>query len=194
MAELTTRTKVLLGTLATVCLLACVSALVNWYSNDTPTPSHTYVSAKPIAGLGTIPKVSVALPSIQVIPKDIAVKKLPQLPEEIKTNEDVEVLNTAVTPASEIGFNIVSTVNKKDGSTGILIRERERSLIEFVNKRRIGIAYGISTVGGAQTAKISGEWSFLRVGNTYVSTQAEIRTKQLQNTEGVAYISVDYRW
>lgn len=189
-----TRTKIIVGIIAAVGILALTSAVVNWYSNTPKIPSTVYVTAPPIPSLGPVPKVDLKVPSVKIIPKEIVVTKLPKLPDSVKTNSDIEVLNTATTPSSEAGFNIVSTINKKDGSTEILISEKERSLFEFVNKRRVGVAYGVTTTGGAQTARVSGEWSFLRVGSAYVTAQAEIRSKQLQNTEGAAYIGVDYRW
>ena len=191
--SLPTRTKVLLGTLVLVCVLAITSALVNWYKPENK-PPQTYTKAPPISSLGSVPKIELTIPKIQVYPKDIATKKLPDLPPEIKDNVDIEITSSATTGPSKAGYNIVSTIDKNSGETSIYYKEKERKLFEFVSDKRVGMAYGVSTDKGQQLAKVYGEWTFFRVADAHLSIQTEIRAKQLQQAEAVGMVAVDYRW
>lgn len=190
---LSTRTKVLLGVLGVVCGIACISVLVNWYT-PAVTPPQTYTQAPPIPALKSVPKIDIAIPKVKVYQKDIIIKKLPDLPSEIKDNPAIEVTGSATTGASKVGYNIVSSIDKNTGETSIYYREKERKLIEFISEKRVGVAYGISTDKGQQLGKVYGEWAFLRVADAHLSLQTEIRAKQAQQVEAIGMISIDYRW
>lgn len=190
---LQTRTKVLLGALVIVCVLAATSVLVNWYLPDSK-PPQTFIQAPPISSLASVPKIEIAIPKVKVYPKDIIVKKLPDLHSEVKDNVDVEITASATTGPSKVGYNIVSAIDKNSGETSIYYKEKERKLFEFVNDKRIGVAYGVSTDKGQQLGKVYGEWTFFRVADAHLSIQTEIRAKQLQQAEAVGMIAVDYRW
>lgn len=191
--SLPTRTKVLLSALVLVCVLGVTSVLVNWYKPELR-PPQTFTKAPPISSLSSVPKKDIVIPKIKVYQKDVAAKKLPVLPTEVKDKVDVEITSSATTGPSKAGYNIVSTIDKNSGESSIYYKEKERSLLEFVNDKRVGVSYGISTDKGQPVGRVYGEWSFFRVGNAYVSAQVELRAKQLQQTEGVGSISIDYRW
>ena len=184
---------------AAIAFLACIgvliltSALVNWYRPPT-TPPKEFVKADPIPALGKVPKVSLSVPKVQVYDKPTAVKQLPGLPKELVDNTDLEIMASATTGPSKAGFNVVSVLDKNTGDSSIYYKEKERGLFEFVNEKRIGIAYGISSDKGQQLGKVYGEWTFFRAGEAHLSVQTELRAKQLQQTEAVGMLSIDYRW
>lgn len=180
-------------TLALFIIIGIISALVNWYKPSPLNPS-TYVTAPTIPAVATVPKIKIPIKEIQVIPKEIANKKLPDLPEEIKVDSSKEITGTATTGPSKTGFNVITTVDKNDGSTSILYKEKPRSLFEFVNEKSVGLAYGVTTNKGQQLLKLNGEYTFLRVGEVFISAETEIKMKQLENMEGSAYIKATYKW
>ena len=178
-----------------IAVIALIAGLVAWYKPSLPAlPSNTYVEAPAQPKAGAVPKVDVEVKKVKVIPKGTAVKVIKDLPEEVVTDTNTEVTNTATTGPSKAGVDIVTVINKETGETKILVKEKSRSLIEFLNEKRIGVAYGITTENGQQFAKVFGEWTVLRVGSVHVGVQADIRAKQSGATEGAATAVLDYRW
>ena len=182
-----------IGFLAFIGVLIITSALVNWYRPPT-TPPKEFAKAEPIPELAKVPKVTIAVPKVQVYDKPAATKKIPDLPKEITDNVDVEITASATPGPTKAGYNVVSVINKNSGESSIYYREKERSLIEFLNEKRIGVAYGITTDNGQQFVKVFGEWTVLRVGSVHVGMQADIKSKQSGTAEGTAVAVVDYRW
>lgn len=183
------RTLLFVGLL--VLLVAATSYLARWYSPPTE-PPKTFTPAPAIPKLAAVPKVKVGVKQVEVIPKEIAVKGLPDLPDDVVNNDNIEITGTATAPQSKSGYEIVTTINKEDGSSSILVKEKPRKLLEFISDKRIGVAYGISSDKGHQVGKVYGEWSFLRVGDAHLSVQAEMRAKK--DVEAVGMVAVDYRW
>lgn len=176
-------------------VLALIAGLAAWYKPTLPAlPTNTYTEAPAQPKAGAVPKVDVEVKKVKVIPKGTAVKVIKDLPPEVATDDNTEVTNTATTGPSKAGVDIVTVINKETGETKILAKEKSRSLIEFLNEKRIGLAYGITTDNGQQFGKVFGEWTFLRVGSVHVGVQADIRAKQFGNAEGTAVAVVDYRW
>lgn len=192
--QLSLRTKILLGTLAVVVVLFLTSLTVNLFDHTT-VPPKTFTPAPPISKLANVPKITITVPKIDVLEKGAAVKKLgDKLPPEIKDNTDVEIMTSATTGPTKTGYDIISTIDKKDGKTSIYYTEKERSLFEFENNGRIGVAYGISSDSGKQTAKLYGDYTFFRVGEAHLNLQAEIRSKQLDKTEAIGMVGLEYRF
>lgn len=192
--QLPIRTKVLIGTLVFIIALFLTSSLVNWYKPDVVAPK-TFTEAPPIAKLANVPKITISVPAIEVLEKGAVVKKIgDKLPTEVKDNTDVEIMTSATTPPSKTGYDIISTINKKDGKTSIYYTEKERSLFEFTSNGRVGVAYGISSDSGKQTAKVYGNYSFFRVGEAHLNLQAEINSKHLGQTEAIGMVGIEYRF
>lgn len=176
-------------------VLALVAGLVAWYKPSLPAlPSNTYVEAPVQPKAGAVPKVGVEVKKVKVIPKGTAVKVIKDLPPEVATDDNTEVTDTATTGPTKTGVDIVTIINKETSETKILVKEKARSLIEFLNEKRIGVAYGITTDNGQQFVKVFGEWTVLRVGSAHVGMQADIKSKQSGAAEGTAVAVVDYRW
>jgi hypothetical protein len=130
--------------------------------------------------------------TVKVLPKDKVDKKVP-LPPEIKNDTRKEITATAEAPPSETGTDIISVVDTTTGETTISTKPKPADFIEFENKRRLGVGYGVSTNGGP-TGKIFGEWTFLRVAGAHVGIQAELNSTFSKSPEAKAYAVIDYRW
>jgi hypothetical protein len=172
-----------------------LAALKAWYTPPAAPTQPGFVAAKPIATLAAVPTVAISLPAttkLQVLPKEQVVAKLPALPAEITTNPTQQITATATAPASTAGTQIVSTLNTQTGITTIYTKPIEPKLFELVNLRRIGAGYGLSN--GGQTAKVFGEWSFLRVGNAYVGVQAEMTAQTNSAVDARGLLVMDYRF
>lgn len=187
-----TKTLVI-GFLTLVGVLVLTSALVNWFEPPKPPPKE-FAKADPIPALSSVPKVTISVPKVQVYDKPAATKKIPDLPKEITDNVDVEITASATTGPTKAGYNVVSVINKNSGESSIYYKEKDRALFEFVNEKRVGVAYGVSTDNGQQFGKVFGEWTFLRVGSMHVGVQADVRASNFGKTEGTATAVLDYRW
>jgi hypothetical protein len=128
---------------------------------------------------------------VKVIPKKDAKKAIPDLPPEVD-EADVEVTATAELPPSENGSKVVATINTTTGESKIIAKENPAPLFAFESKRRIGVGYGYSTEG--TTAKVFGEWSFIRIGNVHVGVQGEISAATTRAPEAKAQATLDYRF
>ena len=170
--------------------LIVTAMLAAWYDQAPPVNTKTFVTPPAIKGTA-VPKVDVPVKTVKVIPKGTVKKAIPNLPPEID-DEDTEVTDTAEVPASENGTKVISTINVVTGETKIITKPNEPSLFAFENKRRIGVGYGIGTSG--TTAKLFGEYGFLRIGNVHISVQGEIVTTPLNSPEARVSALADYRW
>jgi len=188
---LRTTYRYILAGVGAVMLLAALKA---WYTPPAAPTQPGFVAAKPIATLAAVPTVAISLPAttkLQVLPKEQVVAKLPALPAEVTQNPAQQITATATAPASTAGTQIVSTLDTTTGVTSIYTKPIEPKLFELVNQRRIGAGYGLSS--GGYTAKVFGEWSFLRVGNAYVGVQADM-TAQNGAVDARGMLIVDYRF
>lgn len=172
--------------------LILVAAIVAWYSPSPVPPGPDFTQPPAIKGTD-VPKEDKPLASgkVRVIPKKKVKDAVKQFPKELEPDE-VEVLDTAELPATENGYKVISSINTTTGESKLLTKENSPPLFAFENKKRVGIGYGIGTQG--TTAKVLGEWSFLRVGNAHVSVQGEIKATTASSPEATASVLVDYRF
>ncbi|BCS54061.1 hypothetical protein [Geobacter sp. SVR] len=186
--QLPARTKALLLFL----VLAIISMLFTWYSPEVPA-SRTYAQAPAIKGTANLPKTAVPVVggTVKVLPKKL-VNKVTPLPDEVINDDEKEVTATGEIPPSENGSKVVSVIDTKTGDTVLITKVNPPPLFAFENKRRIGVGYGIGTAG--PTAKLFGEYTFLRVGNFHLSAEAEINATATRQTEAKAMAQIDYRW
>lgn len=186
--------KVLLGTLLLIMSAAGISSIISWYTPTQLVPPNTYVEALPQPKVGAVPKVAIEVKKVKVIPKGTAIKVINDLPSEVVADPNTEVTNTATTAPSKAGFDVVTTINKESGETKILVKEKSRSLVEFLNEKRIGVAYGVTTDKGQQFGTVFGEWTVLRVGNVHVGVHTAVKATFEGKAEGTFTAVADYRW
>lgn len=172
-----------------LCPLLLLSAFCTWLKPERKGPTGVFTTPPVLIASHT--KIPLNIPYIKIIPKSAVKKKYPVLPPEIEP-EEVEVVATADLPPSENGTEVISIFNTTDQEVSIITKEKPAPLFAFEDKKRVGVGYGYSTDGN--TAKVYGEWSFLRVGNIHASVQGEISTTAVQGPEAKSMLTIDYRW
>lgn len=171
-------------------LLLAIGSMLSALQNKNPKPSPGVFTTAPSL-VASHDKTLRTISYIKVISKAEA-KKRGNLPPEVEADEDLEIIEEATIPPSENGSVVVATVNTTTGDSAINYKEKEAPLFAFVNKRRVGVGYGISTQG--TEARVFGEWTFARSGNTYLSGYGEINTKAWDAPEAKALLLIDNRW
>lgn len=127
---------------------------------------------------------------ILTIEKPVIVEKL-KLPETFKNNTSAHAIAAAELQPSKAGYNVVATLETKNGIGvgGILAKERERSLIGLPSNLSAGMRYG-GVTDGRQEAQIYGKYQPLRVGNLYLGLYGEANSKP----EAKAMIDLEYKF
>ncbi len=172
--------------------LAVIAMIVAWYKPEPKVPQEGFNTAPPIVGTAVSKKTAkVATGTVKVIPKDVIKDAVEPLPEEVE-KDNIEVLDTAEVPPSENGSKVLSLIDTNTGETKLVVKENKQSLFGFEDKKRIGVGYGYSSEG--TTARVNGEWTFLRVGSFHLGVLAEIAATTAKAPEAKALGIVDYRW
>lgn len=181
--ELPSETKALL-----LMLCLCVLSVVAGYFQDSPPPlsKKEFTAPPPITGTISVPKESITLPAVRVYKKKEIAKKV-DLPKEVLADDKKEVTATAELPPTKGGAEVISVIDEA-GNTKIYAKEKPLPFFQFIDEKRIGAGYGITTKG--QQAKVYGEWSFLRVGSMHLGIQGEANSLP----EAKVFAVIDYRF
>ena len=164
-----------------------------WYGKQPQAP-QSYLVAPPAKAVAGINKVDhPAPPRIKVIPKAEASKKL-KLPAEVATDNNQQVISTADIGPAPDGATAVTTMNTTTGESSTLVKAKPRPLFSFLRNGAAGMRYGIDT-SGQQQAVLFIRQDVARVGNVYMSFEAEARTVPARGTsEAYGAVEVSYRW
>ncbi len=111
----------------------------------------------------------VPIEKIVVLDKKDVEKKIPELAEAVKKNE--EITATGVVPPYKGKTDVASVINMDTGESKIIVKQRPLPFIEFLSEKEMGVRAGLSTDG--MTEDIYTRWTFLRVGKVYISLYAE---------------------
>lgn len=165
-----------------------------WYGKPDQLPKKQWQhapEAKPVEDVVKVPHPAPRI--IQVVPKTVAVKQL-ELPPDIAADDQQQVIaTTEVAPAPD-GARTVTVINTATGAANTIVRANPKPLFSFLRNGAIGIRYGISSSGDQQGALFVRQ-DFVRIGNVYLSAQAEARTVPTRATsEAVASVELSYRW
>lgn len=173
--------------------LILMALIASWYDKTPQRRANSgFPQAPPIAGTeGGKTDVKIKPGTVKVIPKKKVKDAVDPLPPEVD-EPDIEVTATAEVPPSEAGTQVISTINVTTGDTKIFQKENKLPLIGFESLKRIGVGYGYSTRG--TTAKVYGDYSFLRVGVFHLGVQAEIEATTTRVPEAKAMAIIDCRW
>jgi hypothetical protein len=165
-------TKIIIGVLTVLLLTATASALYFWYKKPPATNTVEYVKVPEIKEVIKIKRVEVPGPEkIVTIEKQVIVEKL-NLPEWIRTDDNLQAIATAAIEPYKGKTNAVALLNVKTGVGQIIAKQEPIPLFGFVNDREVGIRAGVNMEGKPETT-VYGKWSFVRIGNVHVGAYAD---------------------
>lgn len=165
-----------------------------WYGKPDALPTKSYQTAPPAPAVADVPKVPHAAPPvIQVIPKAVASKKL-DLPAEVASNDNKQVISTAdIAPAPD-GAVAVTVMDTTTGESTTLVKANPKPLFAFLRTGAVGMRYGIASSGDQQAALFARQ-DVVRVANIHLSVTAEARTVPTKgSSEAFVAVEVSYRW
>lgn len=157
--------------------LALISLAVNrFWPKPAPAPT-TYTAAAPIPAVANVPTVELPPQRVVVLVKQEAIKKLPDLPPEIKNDPKQQITATADIPPSPNGGSAVAFINRTTGRSGIIYKAKPQPLIGFPSDITVGVRYGVTTRAPGQEGQLYGKWDFFRVGKAYLGMYGEVNTR-----------------
>lgn len=169
---MTTLTKIIIGVLAFLLIVATASSLYFWFKRPPATNTVEYVKVPEIKVVTKIKRVEVPGPErIVTIEKQTIVEKL-GLPDWLRTNADEQAIATAAIEPYKGKTNAVAVLNVKTGVGQIVAKQEPLPLFGFVNDKEIGIRAGMDIKGQVVTS-VYGQWDFARVGNVHVGIYAD---------------------
>lgn len=159
-----------------VAALMLISLTVNhfWPKQTAPT---TYQTAAPIPAVANVPTQELPPQRVVVLVKQEAIKKLPDLPPEVKADPKQQVTTTADIKPSPYGGSAVAFINTSTGKSSIIYKAKERPLIGFPQDVTIGVRYGVTTRSPGQEAQLYGRYDFVRVGSAYLGIYGEANSR-----------------
>ena len=136
------KTKIIIGALIIMGILAGVAALKGWYA-ELPKLMTQWVTVPEIQTTTKIPKVKLAVKEIVTISKKEVSKKL-KLPAAVAKDETKQITATAEIPPYEGKTNAAALITIVDGigKMEILAEQQPLPLFALENKKVIGGRYG----------------------------------------------------
>ncbi len=170
------KSKLIVGLLMFLMLLATVSAIRAWYieRNKPPVSQIEYVKIPEIKEVIKIKKVEVPGPERIVTVEKIKIVEKLKLPEWFATNADEQAIATGEVQPYEGKTNVVATLNTKTGVGNIIVKQEPLSFAGFVNDKEIYIKGGYMTSREVEITG-GGRWLFARVGSLKIGGYAEAR-------------------
>jgi hypothetical protein len=192
------KSKLIVGLLMFLMLLATVSAIRAWYieRNKPPVSQIEYVKVPEIKEVIKVKRVEVPGPERIVTVEKIKIVEKLKLPEWFATNTDEQAIATGEVQPYEGKTNVVATLNTKTGVGGIIAKQEPLSFVGFSNDKELYAKAGYSTNTELQVT-IGAEWRFVRIGKIKVGVFGEGRayfknTSDRQNTEAIGGVVLTY--
>lgn len=135
----------------------------------------TYSTAAPIPAAANVPTQELPPQRVIVLVKQEAIKKLPDLPPEVKNDPKAQITTTADIKPSPYGGSAVAFINTSTGRSSIVYKAKERPFFEFKRQVELYAEYGVSTRGNQQAAAGS-RWTFIRTGAINWHAKGEINS------------------
>lgn len=156
--------------------LAIASLLANhfWPKQTAPT---TYTAAAPIPAAANVPTQEIPAQRVVVLVKQEAIKKLPDLPPEIKLDPKAQITTTADIKPSPYGGSAVAFINTSTGRSSIVYKAKEMSLLGFPSDMTVGVRYGVTTRTPGQEGQVYAKWDLVRVGSAYLGIYGEANSR-----------------
>lgn len=108
------------------------------YYNPEPIVQKEYT---PLKEKIDVPKHEIPIKRLVVLDKKKAVKKLPALPESIKSDDNKQITATAVVEPYEGKTSVVAITDIEKGSTELIAKREPISFISLVPKFEVGVSY-----------------------------------------------------
>jgi hypothetical protein len=185
------KTKIIIGIVIGLALLAVVAALKGWYS-ELPKLTTQWTTAPEIKAAAGIPKAEVTVKKIVTIDKKAISKKL-KLPEAIAKDDNKQIPATAEIPPYEGKTDVAAilTIVDGEGKIEILAKQQPLSLFGLENRGALGVRWGYSSKAADKT-EFDGyaSWNFLRIGATHTGFYGEVTS----TGDVKAMVGLEFRW
>jgi hypothetical protein len=173
-----TKTKIIIGIIVLIGILAGASNIYNWYSGQKKpvvsqcafTPAPKPKAAEKIKR--TIIKVP---PQIEVFDKEEVADKI-DLPEEVKNDPGKQVAGICEVPPYEGKTNVeaILDTNTNPAKINMYMKQVPLSFFGFPNEGEIYFEGGINTKGKVELAG-GGVWDFLRIEKSKIGFTGSLR-------------------
>ena len=192
------KSKIIVGLLMFLMLLATVSAIRAWYieRNKPPVSQIEYVKVPEIKEVIKIKKVEVPGPERIVTVEKIKIVEKLNLPEWFAKDQEEQAIATGEVQPYEGKTNVVATLNTKTGVGGLIVKQEPLSFLGFINEKEIYGKIGYTTSKKVETT-LGGRWLFARVGSVKIGSYAEGRfgfATNEKDTDGQAVIGLTFTY
>lgn len=169
------KTKIIIGSIGFLLLLACVSATYAWYHerNKPPVSKVEYIKVPEIKETVKIKRVEVPVTKVVTLEKEVVVEKL-KMPDWFKADTNKQAIASASIPPYEGKTSTVAVIDTKTGVGEIVVKQEPLSLVGFANDKQLYGKVGYSTNQETQVT-IGAEWKFFRMGKIKVGVFGEGR-------------------
>lgn len=174
--------------MAVLAVLMAGAALYSWFRPVPVIREKVFTPVPQIKEVVKIKRVAVPVEKVIVVEKEKAVKAL-QLPDEVAKDEKKQVIATAEVEPYEGKTDVVAVLDTGSGEATVLARRKPLPFFDVINKKEIGIRYGISSAQG-QEAQVFARWTLVRVGAVYGAVYGEIS----QKPDAQVMAELSYRW
>jgi len=177
-------------TIVVLVALLILSSIVAWYRGQSkPTGSKIeYVKVPQIREVTKIKRVEIPVEKVVVLEKEAAAKKL-DLPPEIRDDPDRQIAATAIIAPYEGRTNVLAVLDVASGGMSIMAKQVALPLIDFENRKEIGLRYG-SSMKHSLEGDLYGHWDFFRIARAHLGVYGEINT----NGDAKAMVQAAYKW
>lgn len=133
---------------------ALILAFLLWENHQKPVsaPANEIIEAMDAPEVKNVPKASIAPPRVIVYSSEA--KKTVALPEQVKADPVLSVLNSVKVPDSNHAQTVTSVINSQTGETKSYVVTDPYPWVAAENKMQVSMGYGISN-GGRQVGRIS---------------------------------------
>jgi hypothetical protein len=169
-------------------LAACSIIWNHFYPKQTA--STTYTTTAPIPAVANVPTQELPPQKVIVLVKQEAVKKLPDLPPDMKADPKQQITTTADIKPSPYGGSAVAFINTSTGRSSIIYKAKERPWLGFPSDITLGVRYGVTTRAPGQESQLYAKWDFFRIGSAYLGAYGEVSSRP----EAKAMVDMSMRW
>ena len=160
-----------------VVLLMLLSLLANHYWPKKQADTK-FEAVDPIPAVAKVPTQELPPQRVIVLVKQEVVKKIKDLPPDIKNDPKKQITTTADIPPSPNGGSAVAYINTSSGVSNITYKAKPRPFMGLPNDVTVGVRYGISSKApSGQEGQVYGKWDFFRVGNAYLGAYGEVSSQ-----------------
>ena len=153
-----------------------------------------FTPLKPISEVKSVPQKIVYVPvGIKVYQKQELAKKV-NIPKEILTAPEKEIITTGSVPPSEYGSEAMAVLDTKTGDSEIIAKAKPRPFMSLEKHGSVGVRAGVSTRDG-YTGEAYVRQDLFQIGGIYVSAYGAVEGNASGKANAKAMLQVDlFRW